>query len=162
LKEVELYEPVREWLEGILKEKYKHMGVQVFDSHSIKLSSLINDLGLQRLFPQANAWDIKVDITGVVSNERRGSIVLVECKTGRLTLRDIGQLLGYSIVVDPVLAVLTSPYAPSDPLITLLKDYGRLDVLEYGPRRRHIRIGRWDEARKEVVPASILPAGRLL
>ena len=162
MSEADLYKPVRTWLERVLKQKYKRMNVRVFDSHSIKLAKLISELGLQRSFPEFNAWDVKVDVTGVISNGRIGQLALVECKTKQLTLRDVGQLLGYSIVVNPVLSVLTSPCSPTDPLITLLHDYGRLDVLQYGPKRRHIRIGRWDKVRNEVVPSSIIPPGRLL
>lgn len=162
MNEVKLYAPVRSWLEKILKEHYRRMNVHVFDSHNIKLSRLIIDLGLQSLFPQFNAWDVKIDVTGIISNEKKGYLALVECKIKQLTLRDVGQLLGYSIVVNPILSLLTSPVAPSDPLTTLLKDYGRLDVLEYGPNRRYIRIAKWDVARNEVMPSSILPPGRLL
>jgi len=162
LNEVELYEPARTWLERILREHYKRMTVRAFDSHKIKLSRLISDLGLQSLFPEFNAWDVKVDITGVISNEKKGYIALVECKVKQLTLRDVGQLLGYSIVVNPILSVLASPAPPTDPLITLLKDYGRLDVLEYGPQKRYIRIAKWDNVKDEVIPSSVLPPGRLL
>ena len=161
MNEAELYEPVRAWLETILKDHYKRMNVRVFDSHNLRLSRLITDLGFQSLFPQFNAWDVMVDVTGIVSNDKKGYLALVECKTKQLTLRDVGQLLGYSIVVNPILSVLTSPSPPSDPLITLLKDYGRLDVLQYGPSRRHIRIAKWDIVKREVIPSSMLPPGRL-
>ena len=160
MSEAEFYRPVRAWLERVLRDKYKRMNIQVFDSHNVKLSRLIADLGLQRCFPQFNAWDVKVDVTGVVSSGQTGYLALVECKANQLTLRDVGQLLGYSIVVNPILSVLTSPCSPSDPLITLLKDYGRLDVLQYGPRRRHIRIAKWDTTRNEIIPNSLIPSGR--
>ena len=162
MNEVELYEPVRIWLERVLRQHYKRMNIRVFDTHNVKLARLINDLGLQTLFPQFNAWDVKVDITGIISNKKKGYLALVECKVKQLTLRDVGQLLGYSIVVNPILSVLTSPASPSDPLITLLKDYGRLDVLEYGPQKKHIRIAKWDNVKNEVIPSSVLPPGRLL
>ena len=138
------------------------MNVRVFDSHNATLSRRINELGLQSLFPQFNAWDVKVDVTGIVWNLKVGHIALVECKIKQLTLRDVGQLLGYSRVVNPILSILASPAPPSDPLITLLRDYGRLDVLEYGSQQRYIRIGRWDQTRAEIMPSSILPRGRLL
>jgi len=162
LNEVELYEPVRTWLERILRERYKRMRIRVFDTHKVKLSRLINDLGLHNLFPQFNAWDVKVDITGIASNEKHGYLALVECKVKQLTLRDIGQLLGYSIVVNPILSLLTSPASPTDPLITLLKDYGRLDILQYGPQKRYIRIAKWDDVKDEIIPSSVLPPGWLL
>ena len=162
MNEVELYEPVCTWLERVLIERYKRMDIRVFDTHNVKLSKLINDLGLNSFFPQFNSWDVKVDITGIIKNEKKAYLALVECKVKQLTLRDIGQLLGYSIVVNPILSVLTSPASPTDPLITLLKDYGRLDVLEYGPQKRYIRISKWDDVKNEVIPSSILPPGRLL
>jgi len=138
------------------------MTVRVYDSHAIALSRLITTLSLQNLFPQFSAWDIKVDVTAVISNKEVGHMALVECKTTPLTLRDVGQLLGYSIVVNPILSVLVSPSPPTDPLITLLRDYGRLDVLQYGPNRRYIRIARWDKVRGEVLATSIIPPGRLV
>jgi len=138
------------------------MNVRVFDSHNIRLSRLVNDLGLQNLFPQFNAWDVKVDVTGIVSNAEIGYVALVECKVKQLTLRDVGQLLGYSRVVDPILSILASPSSPSDQLITLLQDYGRIDVLEYGSDKRYIRIGRWDLSRAEILASSFLPPGLLL
>ena len=80
MNEVDLYEPVCTWLERVLKEHYKRMNVRVFDSHNVKLSRLITDLCLQSLFPQFNAWDVKVDITGIISNAKKGYLALVECK----------------------------------------------------------------------------------
>ena len=162
MSEVDLYEPVRRWLERRLKAKYRRMDVQVFDSHSKRLSRIVSDLGLQSVFPQSNAWDVKVDVTGVVSDGKHGHIALVECKAKQLTLRDIGQLLGYSIVVDPIVAVLVSPSPPTDPLLTLLRDYGRLDVLQYGPQKRYIRLASWHKGRSEVIPSSVIPPGRLV
>ena len=161
MKEYDLYEPVCLWLNHILIQRFKRMQVRVIDSHKIKLSKLISGLGFQRLFPQFNAWDVKIDVTGVVTDGKTGHLALVECKANQLTLRDVAQLLGYSIVVKPILSVLVSPAPPTDPLITLLKDYGRLDILRYGPSNRFIRIATWDMAKREVIPASLLPPGSL-
>ena len=127
----------------------------------MSLSRLIGNLGLQTLFPQFNAWDIKVDITGLVRDEKIGYLVFIECKIKQPTLRDIGQLLGYSLVADPILSVLLSPEKPTDPVLTLLKDYGRQDILQYGSDKRCLRIGHWNLSRKELIPASIIPRGRL-
>jgi hypothetical protein len=137
------------------------MDVRVIDSHNVKLSKLIAKLGVQKLFPQFNAWDVKIDVTGVVFDDKTGHLALVECKADQLTLMDVAQLLGYSIIVKPILSVLVSPAPPTDPLITLLKDYGHLDILKYGPSNRYIRIATWDMAKHEVIPASLLPPGSL-
>jgi hypothetical protein len=161
LKESDLYKPVADWLYKLLKQRYKRMEVRVFDTHKMRLSRLIGNLGLQEFFPQFNAWDIKVDVTGLVKDDKSGCLVFVECKINRPTLRDIVQLLGYSLVVDPILAILLSPQSPTDPVLTLLKDYGRHDILEYGAAKRRLRIGCWSLSRNELVPASLLPRGRL-
>lgn len=162
MKENELYEGVQAWLDQFLRGRYRGKNVRVFDSHKVELSRLIADQGLQPLFPEFNAWDVKVDVTGLVSDGKAARIALVECKIKQLTLRDVGQLLGYSIVVRPILSILTSPCRPSDPLRTLLKDYGRLDVLQYGPEKRHIRLAEWNLARREIVLGSIIPRGPLI
>lgn len=162
MKKQEMYEPVRVWFERFLKTNCKHMNVSVFDSHNIKLSRLIDDLGLQRLFPQFNAWDVEVDITAVISNEQSECLALADINVKRLTLGDLGVFLGYSRVVNPSLAFVITTEPPVDPLITLLKDYGRIDVLEYGPEKRYIRIAKWDCVKNEVIPSSVLPRGRLL
>lgn len=161
MKEYDLYEPVRLWLERILSQRFKRMEVRVIDSHKVKLSKLIAELGVQKFLPQFNAWDVKIDVTGVVTDGKTSHLALVECKANQLTLRDVAQLLGYSIVVKPILSVLVSPAPPTDPLITLLKDYGRLDILRYGTSNQYIRIATWDMAKREVIPASLLPPGSL-
>jgi hypothetical protein len=162
MKEYVLYQPVRIWLEDILSQRFKRMNVRVIDSHNVKLSKLIAELGIQKLFPQFNAWDVKIDVTGIVFNDKIGHLALIECKPDQLTLMDVAQLLGYSIIVKPILSVLVSPTQPADSLITLLKDYGRLDILKYGPSNRYIRIAKWDMKKNEVIPASLLPPGNLL
>lgn len=162
MRECDLYKPVRLWFEHILIQRFKRMNVRVIDSHNIKLSKLVAELGVQRLFPQFNAWDVKIDITGVVFDDKTGYLALIECKSNQLTLRDVAQLLGYSIIVKPILSILVSPAPPTDPLITLLKDYGRLDILKYGPSNRYIRIAKWDITKNEVIPASLLPPGSIL
>jgi hypothetical protein len=162
LREHDLYEPVRLWLEHILRQRFKRMDVRVIDSHNVQLSKLIAKLGVQKLFPQFNAWDVKIDVTGIVFNDKTGYLALVECKADQLTLIDVAQLLGYSIIVKPILSVLVSPASPTDPLITLLKDYGRLDILKYGSPNQYTRIAKWDMTKNEVTPASLLPPGNLL
>lgn len=162
MKKQEMYEPVRVWLERILRPNCKQMNVRVYDSHNIKLSRLIDDLGLQRLFPQFNAWDVKVDITAVISNEKSGCLALSDIKVKQLTLGDLGEFLGYARVVNPSFAFVITIEPPVNPLITLLEDYGRLDVLEYGPEKRYIRIAKWDIVKNEIIPSSVLPRGQLL
>lgn len=62
---------------------------------------------------------------------------------GEITLRDVSQLLGYSKVVNPGIAILISPESVSRSMHHLLHSYQRYDVLDYSLNRR-IRICRWD------------------
>ena len=85
-------------------------------------------------------------------------LAFVECKMGPITLGDVGQLLGYSLVARPEWSYLVSPEGMSGRLSTLLLTYGRQDVLSYG-RDRHIRIARWNIDRNEIDLATLVPKG---
>ena len=152
---------VATWLHRVLTERYKSMKVQTIESGNTRLSRLIADLGLKNLFPEFNAWDVKVDVTGILQGKQEAYLALIDFEPKKLTIDDVAVLLGYARAVNPILCMLISPYPPVDPLITLLKDYGRHDVLEYGREKRHIRIAKWHDVRKEVIPGSIFPPGRL-
>lgn len=158
MSESDLYPPVCEWFRSRLSARFRGRTVEVYDTSRTTVSALINRRGYQALFPQSNAWDIHTDVTAMILG-KTNDVAFVECKVGQLTLRDVGQLLGYSIVARPVVSVLLSPQAPSDPLATLLKVYGRYDVLEYGSRGDRIRVVRWDVDQRAIIPAETLPPG---
>jgi hypothetical protein len=158
MSESDLYPAVREWFRGRLAVRFRGRRVEVYDTSRTSLSALINSRGYQAFFPQSNVWDIKTDVTALILG-KTNDVAFVECKIGCLTLRDVGQLLGYSIVARPVLSVLLSPQAPSDPLASLLRVYGRYDVLEYGLRGERIRIVRWDVDQRTILPPETLPPG---
>ncbi|MBM4041961.1 MAG: hypothetical protein FJ290_25990 [Planctomycetes bacterium] len=161
MSEASLYAPVAAWLRKHLRDRHPRSTVFARDAHSLPLSRIIRQLDLVGRFPQSELWDIRIDVVGIVAARRLAQIVLVECKAGELTLMDVCQLLGYSLVVKPAAAILLSPAPVSDGLAQLLRLHGRYDVLEYGPCRR-LRIVRWDEARGEVDLASVLPPGEHL
>jgi len=73
----------------------------------------------------------------------------------------VGQILGYSRVVKPYLSLIISPKGLSVPLESILKTYGRYDILEYDANKR-IRIARWNELRGEIDARTVLPRGDLL
>ena len=132
--------------------------VSAFDTHKTELSSFLRREGFHRHFPDSSAYEIEVDVTGVI--ERRDSVKLafVECKIGPITLRDVGQLLGYSLVARPELSFLVSPRGLSDRLAAQLLTFGRQDILVYG-KDRLIRLGVWDEARGELDVSTLVPKG---
>jgi len=158
VKETELYNPIRRWLDGLLHDRYKRSRVQVFDTHHLKLSSFLPSKGLDGLFPECAAYDIKVDILGIVRRGAKAGLVLVECKTKPVRLLDVGQLLGYGRIVKPLGAFLISPGGASQPLETLLRTFGRYDILEYSDGR-HLTIARWRVSSQDIDHSDLLPPG---
>jgi hypothetical protein len=156
--ESELYGPVRAWLQELLARRYRGHEVLALDTSRTRLSTVVAQRGLQARFPQAGVWDIQADITAFILG-KESHVAFVECKKGPITLKDVGQLLGYSLVARPLLAILLSVEEPSDALRTLLVTYGRYDILEYDRKGSRIRIVQWDPARRAVLHAATLPPG---
>lgn len=98
------------------------------------------------------------DVTGVVRTDTSLRFAFVECKTAPITLRDVGQLLGYSLVAKPDWAFLLSPEGLSSRLNTLLVTYGRQDILTYASNRA-IRLASWDTRRSEIDSSTLIPKG---
>lgn len=158
--ESDLYEPVRAWFQGVLSRRFPRCQVRAYNTSRTRLASFIAQRGLQAQFPQSGVWDIQADITALVTGRPTG-VAFIECKTGPITLRDVGQLLGYCRVAHPLAAMLVSLQPPSATLRALLCDYGRYDVLEYDDGRR-ILLTRWDPDRSGILHAETLPPGEHL
>jgi len=161
IKEKDIYPEIRIWLEDFLKNRHRRSKIEVVDSHKIKLSHLIFDLGYSRYFPQYNVFDIKVDITGFIKTKEKTLLAFIECKINPINLRDVGQILGYSLVAGPEYSFIISPDGVSSSLSSLFKTFGRYDILEYQKNKR-IKIATWNMKRKEIERASVMPPGELL
>jgi hypothetical protein len=156
--ESELYPSVASWLSGHLRDKFPKATVTTHDTHSSDLSAFLRRRSLQSKFSDCDAYEIQVDVTGLVEADDFVKLAFVECKLGPVTLGDVGQLLGYSLVARPEWAYLISPAGMSDRLSALLVTYGRQDVLSYGGNK-HIRVARWNIDRKEIDLATLIPKG---
>lgn len=152
-----MYKPVMAWLKNFLTERQPGYKVSVHDTSHKRLESLIREQGLQKAFPQHASYEFEVDITGILKRGKLVKLALVECKLKAITLKDIGQMLGYSIVAKPAYAFILSPDQLSTGLSQLLKVHERYGVLDYGAGK--IRVARWDAQRQEIISASILPPG---
>lgn len=160
MNEKDLYPDVRAWFTRYLKDRIGRGKIEVIDTHSINLSRLIIDRGLQRSLPQASSFDIKVDITAIIKQRKQIKFAFVECKLTPISLRDLGQILGYSRVADPLYSFIISPELISTPLLNLFQVFGRYDILDYGSNKR-IRIAMWNNQRKEIDSNTIIPPGPL-
>lgn len=156
-----MYPDVRIWLTRSLKSKHMQADVASFITEQKRLSRFLEDKGFHKYFPEYQAFDIKVDVLGVVKGAEKMDLAFVECKLKKITLRDISQLLGYSKVALPRYSLIISPAGISSHVDTLFNVLRRYDVLEY-TGGRSILIGTWSEERREVVPPSIIPKGRHL
>ena len=157
-QESDLYHGVAEWLAFHLQSKHPRAKVAAYDTHKTELSAFLKRKNLGSRFKDCDAYEIQVDVTGIVEGRNFVRLAFIECKLGPITLRDVGQLLGYSLVAKPEWAYLLSPQGISDRLSMLLVTYGRQDVLSYG-ENKHIRIATWNTERGEIDYPTLVPRG---
>ena len=159
-KETQMYPHVRKWLERLLKSKIKDAEfIKVYNSSNMKLTKLLTNQGLHKYFSSEYlTYDIKVDVTGIIVRRGRGSLIFIECKLGKITLKDFSQLLGYSIVAKPLYSIILSPKGISDSLFSLIKSFGRYDILKYHANRE-IALAKWDEYKKDIDYTTTIPPG---
>src|SRR5437870_601001 len=112
--EREMYPPVRNWLERLLKQRHRASRVAVFDSAQRSLARIIDqqDLGAN-LRPEWRSWEIFVDVVGFAVTAQTTHLALVECKLAPINIRDLSQILGYCYVALPAHAYILSPASVS-------------------------------------------------
>ncbi|MHA1402068.1 MAG: hypothetical protein ACTSQE_17095, partial [Candidatus Heimdallarchaeaceae archaeon] len=135
--EQKLYDLISKWLEKYLSEKFKEK-VLVQDTSAFYLDKFILQNNLVEEFDFCNKYKIKPDIVGFLMDSKE--LVFVEVKVGALSLHDVGQLLGYSLVGLPKLSILISPEPTSINLAKILEANPHL--LDYGKDR--MVLGTWD------------------
>ena len=153
-----MYPDVCAWFKRILKEKFKDAEICVEDTSKKVLSKWLIEKGFHTFFPDYQTYEIEVDVTGIVKKTDEAHLGFIECKLGRITLRDLSQLLGYSRVALPLYSVILSPKEISRSMNRLLNIARRNDILYYSIDR-HIIVGKWNEKRKELDFSSIIPKG---
>jgi hypothetical protein len=159
--EREMYLDVKDWLRRLLRSRFPHSQVEVFDTSQVSLWKFLQRENYHRFFSDYLSYEIQVDITGIIESPQGAQLAFVECKLKPVRLRDVSQLLGYSRVARPFLSVILSPRGYSRSISYLVETFGRVDVLEYDKGRR-IRIATWDPIRKEIDPRFTLPKGEHL
>ncbi len=158
MNESTLYEPVSAWLGEYLSGKFKRAKIIVSPTPFKRLHDFLVENNLDMHFPQSAAFDIKVDIVGVILRHEKADMAFIECKINPLSLKDVGQLLGYSKVAYPIFSLLLSPKGFSPYLQMLLQVYGRHDVLNYD-HNKTILMAKWDIVKQDLDYTSIIPSG---
>ena len=143
MKEEELYEPMRLWLEKYLTDKYKGYEILVVDTHSERLDRALAKHDIVK--EMANGVDIQIDVLGIARKKKEVKLFFIEAKKTKLTLRDLGQLWSYCKLVDPDEAfLLTSSELGS--LNKLLNSFKREDLLDFGDGKhiKKMRVAIWN------------------
>lgn len=149
--EIEMYPDICKWLESYLNDKYAEVSkkITVLDTHNSYLSNFIINLKYQKYFPEFSTYQIQQDITGFIEYNDKVELVFVECKLDKLTLSNLSQLIGYSVIAIPFISILLSPKGMSNSLDKLLNVFNRRDILQYRPERK-ISIIKWDIYKQDI------------
>ena len=156
MKEEDLYEPMRKWLEQYMKDKYKRYEIFSVDAHAERLDRVLAKYDIVN--EMANGVDIQIDVLGIARNKNDVKLVFIEAKKTKLTLRDLGQLWSYCKLIDPDEAYLLSS-AGIGSLNKLLNAFKREDLLDFGNGKKikKMRVGKWDVAKAGVDYNSLVP-----
>ena len=156
MKEEDLYEPMRIWLERYVRDKYKKYDVIAIDAHAQRIDRVLAQFNIVN--EMANGVDIQIDVLGIAKKGKEVKLFFIEAKKTKLTLRDLGQLWAYCKLVDPDEAFLLS----SDNLGSLnklLNAFRRDDLLNFGDGRKikKMRVGKWDVIKNTLDYNSLVP-----
>lgn len=136
LTESDLYPQIEKWLNNYLTDKYPKFHVETtYRSASRKLESVLREYGLK--FSHTLFLNIKVDLLGMLRNKEKEELVFVEVKDAQLTLKDLGQLWGYTQLLNPLESFLISSIGLGT-LNELYYTLNRRDLFVYGSKRERI------------------------
>lgn len=159
LLEIELYEPMRVWLQKYLEDKYKNAEIITIDSHSKTLDTYLEKYGVLSYYPESIGLDIQIDVMGIIRTKNKVFLVFIEAKKNQLNLHDVGQLWAYCQLCEPIEAFLLSPRGLGS-LNKIFNNLSRIDLLEFGNDRKKIKkmqVGKWDVQNKSIEYISLIP-----
>ena len=156
MKEEDLYEPMRIWIEQYVKDKYKKYDVVAVDAHAERLDRVLAKYEIVN--EMANGVDIQIDVLAIAKKGKDIKLFFIEAKKTKLTLRDLGQLWAYCKLVDPDEAFLLSS-ADLGSLNKLLNAFRREDLLDFGDGKKikKMQVGKWDVTKNTIDYNSLIP-----
>lgn len=156
--EIELYQPMCDWLKRYLEDKYKGATVETVDSHAKTLDSILEEKGIISQYPQTVGLDIQIDVLGIIKKGRSAKIAFIEAKKTQLNLHDLGQLWAYCKLCDPSEAFLLSSLGLGS-LDKILKNLNRTDLLEFGDGKiiKQMQVAKWDITKNSLDYKTIIP-----
>ncbi len=144
-KEFELYEPMRNWFQKYLEDKYKGAKIITIDSHARTLDLFLEEYGIIDQYPETVGLDIQIDVLGIIIKGNQAFIAFIEAKKTQLNLHDLGQLWAYCKLCDPAEAFLLSSVGLGS-LNKILNNLRRTDLLDFGSGKiiKKMIVGKWD------------------
>lgn len=154
--ESELYPHIEKWLNGYLRDRYPDYQVETtYKSATHTLENILREYHLN--ISRALLLNIKIDILGILRDDKRQELVFVEVKDNLLTLKDLGQLWGYTQLINPVESFLISSKGLG-PIGELYNTLNRRDLFVYGIRRERImKAALWLKNSNSIDYASMIP-----
>lgn len=154
--EFDLYEPMKEWLESYLTDKYKSYDIYTVDAHSERLDRVLNKYGI--VSEESMGIDIQIDVLGIAKKGIIYKLFFIEAKRTNLTLKDLGQLWAYCKLIDPDEAFLFTS-AELGSLNKILNVYKREDLLDFGDGKliKKMKIAKWNIITKSPDFRSMFP-----
>lgn len=155
-QEEKLYPEIEEWFKTYLKDKYsRHEITTTHKTSRITLDAYLKSLGIT--IAEAVGLAIKVDIVAVLRRGEEIKLAFVEVKDDPLTLPCLGQLWGYTQLINPVESFLVSSKSLGR-LAHLFNILNREDLLVYGfKREKTMKIAKWDTSKKSIDQFSLIP-----
>src|SRR5690606_7552752 len=138
------------WLNVYLRDKYKGYYIETtIESSKINLDKVLRERKIN--LNEAMGLSIKVDILGILTRANTDvQLVFVEVKNKPLTLKDIGQLWGYTKLINPKESFLISSEGLGS-LSYIFNVLKREDLLVYGEKNeRTMQIAKWDLQTKSI------------
>ncbi len=156
--EIELYEPMRIWLQQYLEDKYKNAEIITVDAHARTLDSYLQKYGVLEYYPLTVGLDIQIDVLGIIKQKNKVSLVFIEAKKTQLNLHDLGQLWAYCKLCDPLEAFLLTSQGLGS-LNKLFKHLLREDLLDFGDGKliKKMKVGKWDILTNSIDYRSLIP-----
>jgi len=154
--EEQLYPEIQKWLEQYLSDKYCGYKITTtYDTSRRYLDVVLKEQGIN--CKESVGLNIKVDIVGILKRGDNYKLVFVEVKDKDLNLKDLGQLWGYTQLINPMESYLISStgLGTLSPLFNVLN---REDLLRYGINEDNfMRVAKWDSDRKSIDYSTIVP-----
>ncbi|MEW5896180.1 MAG: hypothetical protein AB1668_00675 [Nanoarchaeota archaeon] len=155
-EEERLYPEIKEWLQNYLIDKYRGYTVETtFETSRRNLDIVLKSKRIE--CKEAVGLQVKIDVIGILKRGDDFKLVFVEVKDKELTLKDLGQLWGYTQLIDPIESFLVSSKGLGR-LSHLFNVLRREDLLKFGTKtNKFMQIAKWDKRRGCIDYSSLVP-----